>query len=192
MVLLLGPASARLCRRFIAARRGVAAIEFAAILPMLLLIFLGAFDAGNAISIYMKVRSATFTLATVTNQYQTMQTADMTAVTGATAAILAPYSSSPATVTISQIKITSSSNAAVSWSYSLNGTARTQGSSITLPSQLASNNSCGSYPCYLILSEVSYAYSPMFTFFIKNALTLSDYLYVAPRSSACIVYISSC
>ncbi len=65
-------APVRLYRRFIASTRGVAAIEFAMILPVLLILFLGSFDAGRAIAIYMKVRSASYALAAITNQYTTI------------------------------------------------------------------------------------------------------------------------
>jgi Flp pilus assembly protein TadG len=176
--------------RFVASTRGVVAIEFAMILPVLLLTFLGTVDAGRAIAIYMKVRSATYTLAAITNQYQSMQTSDLQAVTGATSFVLAPYSSAPSVVTISQIKIDSKNNATVSWSYSLNGTPRAQGSAITVPSKITA--SVGSPPAnsysYLILSEVSYAYTPLFGYFVTGQLTLSDSLWVTPRSSQCVWY----
>ena len=119
-----------ICRRFVASTRGVAAIEFAIIMPVLLIMLLATFDAGRAIAIYMKVRAATYTLAAITNQYSKstpIQPTDMQAITGATAAVLAPYPSAPATVTITQIKQTTSAQATVNWSYSLNGTAYAAG-----------------------------------------------------------------
>ena len=90
-----------ICRRFVASTRGVAAIEFAIIMPVLLIMLLATFDAGRAIAIYMKVRAATYTLAAITSQYSKstpIQSTDMQAITGATAAVLAPYPSAPATV----------------------------------------------------------------------------------------------
>ena len=175
-------------RRFVASTRGVAAIEFAMILPVMLILLLASFDGGRAIAVYMKVRSATYTLAAITNQYTTIQSTDMTAIVGATSVVLAPFSSSPVVVTISQIKISSASKATVSWSYSLNGTALTQTSSVSLPSAIFSNNSCGTYPCYLILGQVSYTYTPSFNFFGNGGITLSDSIYVTPRSTQCIFY----
>lgn len=182
-----------MCRRFGASARGIAAVEFAIIVPVLLLLFLASFDAANAVTVYIKVRSATSTLATITNQYTTstngIASTDMTAITGSTAAVLAPYSSTPVVVTISQIKATTASAATVSWSYSLNGTAYAQGSSWkTLPSQFVSTNACNSYPCYYIFAEVSYKYTPSFGYFATGPITLSDNLYVTPRSSICIQY----
>ena len=183
----------RICRRFIASTRGVAAIEFAIILPVLLLMLLATFDAGRAIAIYMKVRSAAYTLAAITNQYSTtapIQSTDMQAITGATSAVLAPYPSAQAVVTITQIKQTNASQATVSWSYSLNGTAYGTGATWSrLPSGLTTNNACTGYPCYLIFAEVSYQYTPSFGYFILGTLTFSDNLYATPRSSTCIPYV---
>jgi len=180
------PAPLRICRRFVASTRGVAAIEFAMLLPTLVVMLLATFDGGRALAVYMKVRSATYSLAAITNQYTTIQSTDMTSITGATSVVLAPYSSAPVVVTISQIAINSVSNITVAWSYSLNGTALTQGAAATVPANLAT---CNSYPCYLIYAQVSYTYSPMFGYFAHGAFTLSDNLYVTPRSSTCVVYV---
>jgi len=172
-----------ICRRFVASTRAVAAIEFGMILPVLLLLFLGSYDAGRALAIDMKVRSATYTLAAITNQYTTIQSTDMQAIVGATSVVLAPYPSSPIVVVVSQLTISASGKATVSWSYSLNGTARSLGSTVTIPSALATPGS------YLIYGEVSYTYTPSFGYFLTGPITLADNLYVTPRSSTCIVYV---
>lgn len=188
-------APSRNVRRFVDSNRAVAAIEFAMIMPVLLILFLGSFDAGNAITVYAKVRAATYSLAAITNQYgngsnpnyPTISTTTMTAITGAASAILAPYSSSPITLVISQIKATSSSAAAVSWSYSpTSGAALTQAPA--LPSSFAANSCNGSYPCYFILASVSYSFTPMFGAFLTGPITLSDSLYTTPRVSTCVIY----
>jgi len=183
-----------LARRFIAATRGVAAVEFAVVAPVLLLMLVETYDIGNAIAVYMKVRSATMALASITNTYSTgnngIQSANMTDITNKVSQVLAPYASAPATLTITQIKMTSASAATVSWSYSLKGTAYSQGSSWTrLPSQLTTTNSCNSYPCYLIFAETSYAYTPALLSTFISSLTLGDNIYVTPRSSACVQYL---
>lgn len=188
---------ATIYRRFIASTRGIAAIEFAMIMPVLTVVFLGSYDGGRAIAVYMKVRSATYTLDAITNQYTTIQSTDMQAIVGATSVVLAPFSSTPVVVVISQIEIQTGGKATVSWSYSLNGTALAQGSKMTIPAGLvASSNTCGTYPCYLIFGQVSYTYTPLFGFFGSGGITLADSLYVTPRISACIFYppenVTSC
>jgi Flp pilus assembly protein TadG len=184
-------------RRFIDSTRAVAAIEFAMIMPALLLLFLATFDAGNAIAIYAKVRAATYSLGAITNQYGSTSTdsisaATMTSITGATTAIMAPYSSTPAVVVISQIKATSNTVATVSWSYSpTSGQALSQGASFALPTNFGSNFCItSSYPCYAIYAQVSYTFTPTFGAFMTGPITFSDNLYVVPRLSSCVVYNS--
>jgi Flp pilus assembly protein TadG len=190
---LIMPGLVRLYRRFIASTRGVVAIEFAAILPVLLIILLTTFDGGCAIAVYMKVRSATYVLASVTNQYSTalpIQSANMTGIMNATTTVLAPYSSTPLTAVISELKITATkaTTATVRWSVAQNGTALGVGSSVSLPTGIsASTNTCGTYPCYLILAQVSYTYTPLFGYF-GSGITLSDTAYATPRSSTCVPY----
>jgi Flp pilus assembly protein TadG len=172
-------------RRFLTSTRGVAAVEFAIMLPILVTLFLASVDGARAIAIYTKVRSATYALDAITNQYSSIAASDMSAILGATSVVLAPYSSSPVVVVVSQIKVTSATKASVNWSATLNGTALTQNSSTTVPTNFAS---CSSYPCYLVYGQVSYTYTPLFTYFIKSAITLSDSLYATPRSTECILY----
>lgn len=191
---------ASVCRRFAISTRAVAAVEFAMILPVLLLLFLSSFDAANGISVYLKVRAATFSLAAITNQYGNgantnappIATADMTGITSATAAVLAPYSTTPLVMTVSQIKATSATQAVVSWSNSVNGTALTAGAPFTgLPANIATNTCNGTYPCYFILATVSYTYTPAFGSFLTGPIVLSDNLYVTPRVSVCVMYNST-
>jgi Flp pilus assembly protein TadG len=174
---------ANIFRRFAVSTRAVAAIEFAMVLPVLAILFLASFDGGRAIAIYMKVRAATYALDTVTNQYSSIQSTDMTSIMQATSLIMAPYSSAPIVVTISQIAISGTGNATVAWSYSLNGTARSQGSAISVPTAFDNDNS------YLVFAEVSYTFTPIFGFFTPGTITFSDNLYVTPRSSNCIAYV---
>ncbi len=184
----------RLCRRFLVSTRGVVAIEFAAILPVLVVMLLATFDGGNAIAVYMKVRSATYVLASVTNQYSTaipIQSSNMTGIMNATTAVLAPYSSTPVAAVISELTISAAkaTTAKVRWSVTQNGTALAAGSTVNLPTGIsASTNTCGTYPCYLILANVSYTFTPLFGFFAKGGLTFSDTEYATPRSSQCVPY----
>jgi hypothetical protein len=138
------------------------------------------------------VRAATYTLAAITNQYSKttpIQSTDMQSITGATAAVLSPYPSTPATVTITQIQQTNANQAVVSWSYSPTGTAYAAGTTWSLPSKLTTNNACGSYPCYFIYAQVNYTFTPSFGYFVKGTLNFSDSLYATPRSSVCIPYV---
>jgi Flp pilus assembly protein TadG len=174
--------------RFGRSTRGVAAIEFAAILPVLAIIFLATFDGGRAIAAYMKVRAATYALASITNQYSTIASTDMSSILGASSVIMAPYNSTTPVVTVSQIEVTSATAATVEWSASQGGIPRTPTNVPPLPSALTTSST---YPVYLIFAEVSYAYTPLFGFFGSGGITFSDNLYTTPRGVSCIVYTPS-
>lgn len=180
----------RIFRAFFASTRGVAAIEFSFLFPVLLVLLLAGIDGGRAIAISMKVRSAAYAADAIANQYSSIYDADLTNILCATSSILAPYSTSPLAITLSQIKINANGHARVSWSDTQNGTAHTQGASITVPAQLtntsAPNKACANYPCYALLAEVSYTYTPMFGNFITGPINLSDKVYVTPRNVVCI------
>jgi Flp pilus assembly protein TadG len=147
--------------------------------------FLASVDLGRAIAIYMKVRAATYTLDAVANQYSTIQSSDMTDILGAASAVLAPYSSATTAVTVSQIKVISAANAKVNWSATRNGSALAVGSSVSVPANFAS---CASYPCYLIYGQVTYTYTPLFTYLFNSSFTLADNLFITPRSTLCVMY----
>jgi len=193
-----------LYRRFVASNRGIIAVEFGIVFPMLMVLLLASIDAGRAIAIYMKVRAATYALDAMTNQYSTVQDSDLQGISNAVAAVLAPYSSGPSGLRISQVEITTG-GPIVAWSYGANMTPYTYQSSnnLVLPGTLAStsapNNACptsyynttGNGPnpgCYLLLAQVQYTYTPMFTQFITGPITLSDSLFVMPRNSLCVKY----
>jgi len=173
-------------RRFAAASQGVAAVEFALVLPVIVVILLATFDGGRAVAAYMKMRAATYALASITNQYATIQSADMTDILGAISVVMAPYTSSTPAVKISQVKISNSGVSTIEWSAAQGTTARAANSSISPPSAMVINGA------YLILAEVSYTYVPLFGYFgSSTGITFSDSLYVTPRSVKCVVYVPS-
>jgi hypothetical protein len=103
----------------------------------------------------------------------------MSLILAATSTVLAPYPSTPVVSSVSQITISSTGVATVSWSTSLMA-----GSSFALPAALAIPSS------YLIYAQVSYTFTPSFSYFVSGPITLSDSLYVSPRNSPSITRAS--
>lgn len=161
-------------------RRGVSAVEFAMILPLMITLYLGAVEISQAIGIDRKVTLTTRTVADLTSQVTSLTSSDMSDVLKASAQVILPYDSSLLKVTVSQVKIDANGNATISWSSTLNGTQRATGSSVTLPSALAVPST------YLIWSEVSYSYKPTIGYVVTGTLNLSDQIYMRPRQSSCV------
>jgi Flp pilus assembly protein TadG len=163
--------------RLSADERGVSAVEFALILPLMLTMYFGAVEVSTGIAIDRKVTLTARAVCDLVSQSTTINNSAMTAILNASQAVMAPYSTGSAKVTVTLISIDNTGKATVAWSDSLNGTARTKGSAVTLPSALAVPNSS------LILGEVDYNYTPTIGYVLTGSMTLHDQIYMRPRLS---------
>lgn len=164
-------------RRFAKDRQGVSAVEFALLLPLMLTMYLGGSEISNALTASRKVTLVSRTVADLSSQSSKITNTSMTNILNASAAVIAPFATGSLKVTVSQVKIDGSGNATIDWSDTRNGTARTVGASVTLPSQLAVANT------WLIWTEADYTYVPSFGSGITGTLHLTDQIYMRPRLS---------
>jgi Flp pilus assembly protein TadG len=171
--------------RFAKERRGLAAVEFAMLLPMMMTLFLGSVEVTTAVAVQRKVTLTARALADLTSQFTTVADADMTNILNASSDIIAPYAAANLKSVVSELSISSAGQATVVWSATLNGTARTVGSTVSVPSGLAVPNS------YLLLGEASYSYNPTYGYVITGTMTLSDQIYMRPRQSNSVAYSGS-
>jgi Flp pilus assembly protein TadG len=157
-------------------QRGVSAVEFALLAPVMIGLYLGCAEISDGVGADRKVSLTSAALANLTAQVSTISTSDMTNILDASSAIIAPYAASKLKMTVTCLKIDASKNVAVKWSVTRGGTANS--GSMTIPSALAVANS------QLILAVVSYAYTPTVGYTITGTLTLSDKMYMSPRITA--------
>jgi Flp pilus assembly protein TadG len=172
-------------RAFRSDRRGVAAVEFSLILPVMLTIYLGGVEVGDGFAIDTRVTLVTRSVTDLTTQYITIDNQDMSNILGASTEIVTPYSAANITVTVSEVTTDSSGNGTITWSDSLNGTARVVGSKITLPTSLKIPN------ISVILGEVSYAYAPALGYVMTGTITMSDSFYMMPRLANSVTRVNS-
>src|SRR5262252_723392 len=123
----------RQIRSLIADQRGVSAVEFAMLLPLMITLYLGAVEISQGVGIDRKVTLTTRTVADLASQVSSINNADMTNLLNASAAVIVPYDTTQLKVTVSEITIDSNGTAKIVWSDTLNGTARAVGSTVTLP-----------------------------------------------------------
>ena len=152
-----------LLRSFLGARRGVAAVEFALLLPVMLILYLGAGEVAQAVMTSRKVEALSRALVDLTSQQPTTPQNGSTVTSStpapanatsqgalqlllnASSAILAPASLTPLKMTVSAIDIANDSAGLcctykVRWSYTQSGTLRPCNVNLTLvsPSQAPS------------------------------------------------------
>jgi Flp pilus assembly protein TadG len=168
---------------FARADKGVAAVEFALVLPFLLLLFLGGWELTNAASTYRKVTDTTAQLADIVSQYTSMSSTDVNSVFSATTQIMYPDTTNNLQIVLSEISTNANNVATVTWSQAYNGGAPlTAGSSFTLPSGLALPNT--SY----IYVQSSYMYTPTIGSMYISNIPMKTSLFVLPRETSSIAY----
>jgi Flp pilus assembly protein TadG len=181
-------------------RRAVAAIEFAMIVPIMLLLFFGTVEFSSAVAVDRKVTLIARTLSDVTSQSISVADADLSNFFNSGCAVMYPYAgpppcttaNNPMTAVISELYVDPIAlTAKVQWSSGFQGgVAQTVGSppvGVVVPSALLVGDT------YLILSQVGYLYKPAVAFgMMPNAgITLSDLAYTRPRQSKCVYYSST-
>jgi Flp pilus assembly protein TadG len=171
-------------RRFVRDARGVSAVEFALLLPLMLTLYLGGTEITQAISASRKVTLVSRTVADLTSQSSSITNAQMTAMLDASAAVVSPFPSTTLKVTVSQVKIDANGAATVEWSDTRGGTVRGVGTSVVLPPALVVNNT------WLIFTEAEYTYEPAIGHVITGPLALRDKMYMRPRQSSSVTRTS--
>ncbi len=158
-------------------QRGVSAVEFAMLLPLMITLYLGAVEISQGVAIQRKVTLTARTVADLASQVTSINNADMTNLLNAASSVVTPFPIGQLKVTITAVDIDANGAAKVAWSDTLHGTAHGVNSTVPLPAALNVPNS------QLIWSEVHYNYVPTIGYVVTGALNLFDQIYMRPRLS---------
>jgi Flp pilus assembly protein TadG len=168
----------RILRKIRAARDGMAAVEFALILPAMLALLFGGLEVTNVLIVRADVSNITSSAADLIAQESSVSDADMTNVFSALTALIYPYSTSGAKIIITSVVDDGHGGGKVAWSDAYNGTAHTVGTAMTVPTGLITTG--GS----IVVSEVTYAYTTPSTYLVKIPVTMTNTFYSHPRRVA--------
>src|SRR5215467_1200282 len=94
-------------RSLIADQRGVSAVEFAMLLPLMITLYLGAVEISQGVGIDRKVTLTTRTVADLASQVTSINSSDMTNILNASSQVIMPYDASKLKVTVSEVTIDS-------------------------------------------------------------------------------------
>jgi len=167
----------KMFRRIARDRRGVSAVEFALLAPMMIGLYLGCVEISDGVSCDRKVSLISSALANLAAQVVTISTDDMTNILDASSAIITPYDANNLQMSLSCLNIDANKNLTVKWSVTRNGQVL-NAADVSLPAALLVPNT------QLLFSKVSYAYTPVIGYTITGTLTLKDQMYMAPRINA--------
>jgi TadE-like protein len=195
--------------RFFNDARGIAATEFAMIVPIMLAMFFGTVEVSSGVAVDRKVTLDARTLADLISQappdpnpavkdardaliYDTyLQNVFTSAIP-----IMKPYDLPPARLQLSQIYVDKNLVAKIQWSKAgifitngdtqatLTSSTRNVGDIVTgVPTALLVKQT------YLLFGEVNYNYTPLgIGYVMKSNVMLSDVAYARARQVVCVVY----
>jgi Flp pilus assembly protein TadG len=173
---------AQLRRRFRRDQRGVSAIEFAFIFPLMVTMYLGAVDISMVLTADRKVTSLASTAADLVAQAETLNAAQLGDIYSAASEILSPLPTEGLTIVVTSIELDEDDDPSVDWSDAENGSPRTSVNDLTIPAGMI--DAGGS----VILAEITYQYDSILTAFIGQNFELSDRFFLRPRQSEKVAF----
>jgi Flp pilus assembly protein TadG len=184
-------AAAAVLRRFRDARDGVSAVEFALILPIMLVLYAGSVELSEALAVDRKANRVASTIADLVAQKTNITATEMTNIFNASKAIMEPYATgSLLEMDLIVVDINASSQT-VNWSKTVNGSTYAKGTNtpITVPNTIAVTGT------QVVIARVEYTYTSPFSSFMKSitgktSYSLEHVFMMRPRLGTTITFTS--
>ena len=172
--------------RFLRDLRGVSAVEFAFVFPVMALLYLGGTAMTQGLVIKRKVALATRIVGDLVSQDQQVVDTEKTAIFNAATAVINPYPTGQLAMIVSSVVIDAAGAATIDWSDATsNTTAHAKGSSVTLPAGITpvDANNLPVAGSTVIWAEGTYAYTlPVGSVMLgRSSMNLSDQFFLRPR-----------
>jgi Flp pilus assembly protein TadG len=177
----------RLLRKFRRDRKGVSAVEFALIAPLLIASYFGLAEMCGAMLAERKASLIASEIGDLVAQGTSMNTAGINDIFAVANTVMSPMPTTTLNMRISCITADSTDKIfTVAWTKTSGNwtTAVAQGQTVTLPAGLLAANAS------IIRSEVQYTYSSPVSDFIKTPLTFNETFYLVPRQSATVTWVA--
>ncbi len=174
---------------------GVAALEFALIAPIMIMLFVGTLEVSAAVSVNRKVSRISSVVGDLVTQSDKLTASDISNIMDVASDIMEPYSNT-VKIRITGIKI-ESGNATVEWSCHKSWTKANVGSAYTVPSNIKTDGT------NLVAARVQTVYQPMVGWvrytaptsssgssagisFENTSVTMDEEIFLRPRKSSTI------
>lgn len=155
--------------------KGVSAVEFALIAPVMILIYFGCIELSLLMRADRRVTSTASSLGDLTARLVTATDADMQELYSAAAVIMQPYPAETARMRITSVVDNGDGITRVGWSDGFNMAPYTVNALITVPAGLVTT------PGSVIVAEVEFEYESSIGLVLSTSRTLKDVFYLRPR-----------
>lgn len=165
----------KILRRFGASEKGIAAVEFAIIAPMMIFLLFGSVELIDIMNTNKRAQNVAASLADVVARDTEITNDEITNLWAAVDVLMFPDSGSSMQLRLTSITIVNATTARVVWSEGRGMTARTVNSAVALPAQMMQPGTS------VIMTETRYPYAPTLGFLIENSMNLDHQAYRRSR-----------
>lgn len=162
-------------------RRGMSAVEFALIAPILIMLYVGVAELGNALTVFRRTSAVASTAADLAAQVKTIKSSDIKDIFRASTGILDPFDTAPLRIVLTSVVADDDNVGKVKWSCANNGAGRAVNSTYSLPAGLTEPGTS------VIVAEITYSFTPLLNLtsvFSPGAFDMKRTFYARPRRSA--------
>lgn len=180
--------------RLLRDRRAVAAVEFALILPLLVLLYFGTVEAASLYTVDRRVATVASTMADlVSRERGCISTDKLNSYFNAATGIMQPYSTTGLKQVVSFLEVNKTTGAVtVKWSkpYGTGAQARSTGPTTAIGAETQINKLARTKG-WLVAAEIQYPYQPLYGIVIKT-INLGHTEYFLPRYEEEITQPTTC
>jgi Flp pilus assembly protein TadG len=163
-------------QRFAGDERGNATIDFAFLLPIMLMLFVGVVEITNLLLVDRKVVAAAQTTADLVTQRREVNDAQLNDYLTAAGLIFEPFSTGAVSIGIVGVRYNSNTGAPeVDWTKSMNGGS--------VPNALTVAQGLGDAGEGVVVARVTYNYTPVFFDFVIGPTAIEETSVMRPRRS---------
>jgi Flp pilus assembly protein TadG len=180
-----------LFRGFSRDRSGTAAVEFALVLPGLLTLCIGCYEAANLLLADLKLEAAAETASDLVAQTRintVLASSDFTNISNAVTQVMSPFPTSGSQLKIAYASVTfSTGSPVINWHVEVN--SATPISATSLPNRASAANlgteTAGSTDS-VIVAQLTYSYTSPVSYVLSSSYTLSEASLNRPRYVTCV------
>lgn len=166
----------RTLRRFlVTAQSGLAALEFALVAPLLMVLYVATAEVSLALMASRKLSLSTAAMAELTSHSGTIDAETVTNILATSRAMLEPFEATGLTQRLSALVVDADGIARVAWSVGAGIEAHPAGAAVEVPSHLRAPDEG------LVMAETSFDYVSPMAFTMPGLQRFSEVHFIYPR-----------
>jgi Flp pilus assembly protein TadG len=169
-------------RRVTADEGGIAAVEFAMVLPILLVLWIGGVEVTSALSIDRRLNNFGASIGDLVSRSEAVSYSQLEDIFDLAHAALFPYDHAAVKMRVTAVTILANGDTMVAWSRARNMTAYSTDTNVNdwVPESLRAPAAADSQ---IIMAEVFYTYRPAVGYVVTSDIELEERTYFVPRLS---------